>query len=197
MKAFVILVDSREQAPLPFPPFITFLDSHYRATDRRTLRIPLVVRKATLGAADYAPLSAPLAIYSPGTGRPAGIVERKFSIDEVAGNTVTGDARRANFVACLKNMRRAWGSRARLLLDGGWGALYHPSSITLDTACCARDALQRLELEYSVPIIPLASHTPTQRARIADWVARWLINSTLTSEAPELIEPTPPLASEG
>lgn len=183
-RPFVISIDTREQAPLPMPRLLRVLDPAYPPLSRRSLTVEVREEVRTLGAADYAPPGdSPVTVYGASAGQPCGVVERKFSLEEMSTNTLQSERRRANFIACLKNMRHAWGPRARLLLDGGWSA-WNATGMDKEQRALAQSAIMQLELEYGIPMIPLGTRTPSSRYQTGEWVARWLWHASRTGEAP-------------
>lgn len=175
MKQFQIVIDSREQHPLPIPEVVEWLDPTALPTSAKPVRVRIGLDKRALPAADYILEGDVGLVYTTGSGRGAGVVERKASIDELSDN-VFAPHRRPNFITLLTRMKEQWRYPV-LMIEGGLSTLFqisrkHPGGLVID-------GLQRLSMEYGVPIIPLDGRGLSQRKYAGEWVARWLLNATV------------------
>lgn len=164
-RKWTILVDTREQTPLPIPANLTMQDPAWGGRMKlSTVRVDTVRTKLDEG--DYA-LEGHRGLV---------LVERKASLREVAGNCLGRD--RDRFVSCLDRLRSAC-SHPTLMLE----------STTLRRGHEARemaglDSLQRLCLERGISLLIMPVSTQPQRRLVGEWIARLLINGALTDGTP-------------
>ena len=143
-------------------------------------------RKAALKAADYMLDGDPGAVYVvQGGERGAGIVERKASIDELSDH-VFNPQRRPSFIKLLTRMRECW-RHPNLVIEGGLSTLSRPSR-KVESGLII-DGLQRLSMEYGVPIQLVDGRGLTQRAFLGEYVVRWLMNSTVAGGFSSVVPP--------
>lgn len=176
MKTFKLIVDTREQNPLPIPGYLDeWLDPTSLPTTPQSQRVKIEVVRRGLEAADYVLEDDPGLLYTAEGTKGAAIVERKASIDELSDN-VFSPVRRPALIRLLSRMRERW-THPCLLVEGGLSTLFRPSR-KVPTGLVI-DGLQRLSLEYSVPIQLIDGRGLTQRAHVGEWVVRYLLNATV------------------
>lgn len=164
-KSLTILVDSREKIPLIFPSTLTMLSPRHLPHQQIKSIVRLVTKSATLETGDYLLAEAPTAC----------VVERKYSIDELATNTLNPRRRRL-FIAELLRLQAY--SRPVLLLEGSLSKYLKPTVRTKDPGL-ALDATQRLLLEYKIGLITQPCNTVAERRAAGEFVARLLVNGAL------------------
>lgn len=170
---YTILRDKREKRPLAFPDMIQVLDPNTLPTKQVCVQVHLTCEDVTLPTADYVLGEDKANCY---TCAGAAVVERKYTLDEIATN-VFDFHRRSLFVDQLKRMRDTW-KYPVLVFEGGLDRLYKPTRNTPIPGLVV-SALQRLSFEYCVPIIPVPSATTTQRQLLAEHVAQILVNGAI------------------
>lgn len=160
----IIVVDTREQRPLPFPRFLRCAAPAGGGT--RTVRVHTLRRALSEG--DYLL-----------EGEPTGtIVERKGSLREVAQNCLSGDLTR--FTSALSRLAEAC-DRPVLLLEGSVADLSPRNKG--DDFRPGVDKLIRMTNERGVSLLVLPAKTLEQRRHVGEWVARLLINGALDGNA--------------
>lgn len=170
-----MIFDSREANPLPLPGVLDVLDPSVLPTNPRTIRVRIEPIRRGLEVADYVLAGDEGVVYEMANARGAAVVERKASVDEIGTNLFTPH-RRPAFIRLLTRMRERW-AHPQLLIEGGLTALFKPGhhfppGIVID-------GLQRLSMEYGVPIQLIDGRGLTQRAHVGEWVVRYLINGVL------------------
>lgn len=175
-RKFNIIVDTREQHPLPIPDVLDpFLDPNSFPTDPKGVRVIIEKQRRALEAADYVLADEAGTLYTSEASRGAAIIERKASIDELSDN-VFAPHRRPSFIRLLTRMREKW-SDPVLFIEGGLstvsrGSRKHPTGLVID-------GLQRLSLEYKVPIQLIDGRGHSQRLFAGEWVLRYLLNASV------------------
>ena len=111
---FTILRDRREKRPLSFPDWIDVLDPNTLPRKRQRLALRIRVQDVTLPTADYVLGKDAANVYTLGE---TAVVERKYSLDEIATN-VLDIHRRKLFVGQLQRMRETW-KYPLLVFEGG------------------------------------------------------------------------------
>lgn len=177
MQTVTILCDYREKKPLPFPTTIEVLDPRYPAHKLKTTRFMIKQVKKRLDAADYIIGDEPGSVFTTGMPGSPVVVERKYTLNELYDNLFREGTNRRNFDACLTNMKKF--ARPHLFVEGSLGRLY--SSIENAPPGIVIDELQRQCFEKEITLLILEGNTQSQRALIADYIARLLINGTLTN----------------
>ena len=167
-KTYTILQDDREKKPLLFPTALRILDPSQPPLKRRAATVGLVVEKGRYLTGDYLLKGHEHRM----------IVERKGHLDEVAGNCLTVSGRR-KFVAECERLREAC-QRPVLLLEGTPRELAARRSYSKIDPDLARDALQRLCLEYGIEMVLLPNVGTSNRREVGKWIAALLVNSALT-----------------
>lgn len=161
-REWVILQDRREKKPLLFPDNLVCLDTSQPAHHQRSLTVRLVVQPTTLEYGDYM-----LACNGRGV-----IIERKWSLDEIATNCLS-ELRRRNFIRELERLRDHC-SHPILLFESTLLEASRPTKQN-PTPALALDALAALLLEYRVTPLFLPSSTPEHRRATGEFAARLLI----------------------
>lgn len=165
-KAYVIQVDSREQLPFRFPRHLAVSRPFWPGQPHRIERVRLEVVKATLQAGDYSLLG-----YEKAT-----IVERKWSLSELATNCFSAD--RERFLRALRRLRdtAAW---PVLVLDGGLDKYLKADRHVDAPPEAALDEVQRLCDRLRIRLQLLPGGTARQRLLAGEWVARTLVNGAI------------------
>ena len=166
-REYVILQDTREKKPLLFPETLTFLDDTKPPWFRRPVRVRLRVEKFPLKTGDYCLLGY----------EKVGLVERKGSLREVAGYCLTKDGCR-RFASQVDRLKEE-SALPYLLLEGTPLDLLRATKY-VENPGLAMDSFQRFLLKKEIPLILLPAATTTARKSVGEWVARLLINGTLT-----------------
>jgi len=175
---YTILIDNREKRPLTFPDAITILDPNTPAASRTAVWVHLdVPPPRQLKTADYVLGEDKANVFTLGRGA---VVERKFTLDEIATNLFVPRRRRL-FVDQLKRMREAW-DHPVLVFEGGLQRLYTPTKHVEDPGVVV-SSLLRLGFEYGISILPIPSTTTAQRRLLAEHVAQILVNGALVHAA--------------
>jgi ERCC4-type nuclease len=176
----VLVLDTREKIPLLFPRHLTLLDPTKPVLYKRKVTVRLHCRRDRLETGDYVLQGHPHAC----------IIERKGSLREVAGNTLTRD--RPRLIRALDRLRAACAYPC-LLLEG------RPSDLSdagrQPEEVLGLDALQRLLTERRISLVLMPSHTIAQRRATGEWVARLLINGALGCPSPDSTTPETPVPS--
>lgn len=157
----VILVDSREKRPMPFPPYLPFW-----VTPTRRTTIKLVLEERTLKTADYVLGSAPAQVG----------IERKANLDELHANLCTASGRK-RFLACLDRLSSEF-AQPVLFLEGTPGHLVRTVHREVDPTR-VRDQLMSACAHYGVSLLMLPTATIPQRRVAAEWLASLLIAGAL------------------
>lgn len=105
------------------------------------------------------------------------LIERKGGLREVAGNCLTKDGRR-RFISQVDRLKEQ-AKMPYLMLEGTPSSLQKPVT-NVPKPFLALDALQRILLERSVPLLLLPANTIAARRAMGEWVARLLINGAIT-----------------
>lgn len=176
-REYTILADDREKKPLLFPNYLPFLHPNGSIT---TIR--LHATKCRLPTADYAlfpdaiseSTEAPYLLAAHST---ACVVECKRSLDELANNLLL-KTKRDHFEAQLERMARTY-ARSVLLLQIPITDLTNPSPRT-QSPFHVMDILQRLCFRHSISLHLLGNTSEAASRATGEWVARFLINATIT-----------------
>lgn len=175
-REYTILTDTREQTPLSFPSHLPLLDPNRQPQSRTSLTVKLGGRTQKLDAGDYA---------LEGYERVC-LVERKGSIRELAKNCLTAD--RTRFIAALDRLRAAC-LHPYVLVEGTLTDMAQDPNVP--DWWTALDSLQRLLLERNIGLIFLPNKGAIQRRMIGEWVARLLVNSSLSPILPAITPEEP------
>lgn len=160
-------MDDREKRPLAFPATIQVARAYWPGHPHRLERIRLEVVRKRLETGDYSLLG-----YEKAT-----IVERKWSLSELASNCFTDD--RERFLACLERLRNA-ASWPVLVLDGGLDKYLKPDPNVPAPPEAILDELHRLCNRFRIRLQLLPGGTARQRLLAGEWVARTLVNGALS-----------------
>lgn len=158
-RSYTILVDTREQRPLPFPPNLQVINPALPVWSKARLTLKISTVPHTLLGGDYALLG-----HERGT-----VIERKADLKEVAHNCLTKD--RTRFRRALEKFR-ACCSNPILLLEGDPVALtreVHDMDIAIDV-------LFALLREHGIGFCTVVTKTLLQRQAAARLVAKLLIS---------------------
>lgn len=177
---YTVLMDDREKDPLLFPDNITVLDPNYPPSRKVSKTVGLKVERTRLPTGDYILKSNPNGV----------VIERKASVDEIAGNIFPG-RRRELFIEELERFRDF--DHAIILLEG------HPLEWSKPTPYqsvpgIVVDGFQRLLLEYGVNLVFLPCGTIPHRRAAGEWAARMLINGAIT--CPRQLLPSSRISSQ-
>lgn len=166
-RSFTVLIDTREQNPLPLPSTLLVLNPNRLPSDQTSLGISLTHTPFTLKTGDYA-----LAGHETTC-----VIERKGSIFEVAQNCLSGD--RDRFVRSLVRLRDTI-KYPYLLLEGC------PAHLLMRDPCqsgfqpnLALDSLIRLLSEYRVAPLFMPTGSLGNRRAMGEWVCRLLVNHSM------------------
>jgi hypothetical protein len=163
---YTIVVDTREQRPLIFPPYLpTLVDAIQRT--HTSVRLKTLPKK--METADYYVLGFPEAV----------VIERKGSLDEIAKNVLTSRGRKnlsAEFQRLKDQCRWPY-----VLFEGSAAVLARPTKRN-PSPHLAIDGLLDLLLAYNVPMLLLPSGSDTQRMRVGEYAARLLIRGAILTE---------------
>lgn len=155
-KSLTVLIDSREKLPLLFPARLVHYDAHGRGA-----LVDIVTDRATLAAGDYA-----LRGYEA-----AGLVERKGSAQEVIGNLLTRDRRRAT-VAFRRLVAQT--RRPALLLDFPVSEWF-PTTPDKDHGLALCELMRLASVEGLTVLLTGKARAPTPRRRVGELVLRFLV----------------------
>lgn len=172
-KTFTILQDDREKKPLLLPSTLTILDPGKSPLSLPSKKVLIEVEKTHLPTGDYLLKGSPHRM----------IIERKGHLDEVATNCLTRNGRR-KFTNELIRLNEEC-LHPVLLLEGSpreLSARRHYSKIPKDLA---RDALQRLCIEYGIELLLLPNASLSARKAVGEWAAALLINASFTHRNPK------------
>lgn len=153
----IIVVDSREKRPMPFPAHIPFW-----ATPKRRVTIKLVQEVRTLKTADYILGGAPSQVG----------IERKADLDELHQNLCTASGRK-RFLSCLDRLSSEF-AQPVLFLEGTPAHLMRSTYKDVDPAR-VRDQLMSACAHYKVSLLMYPTATIPQRRVAAEWLASLLI----------------------
>lgn len=138
----------------------------------------LVVTTSTLKTADYVLGDESGVVYSLDSHPRCGVVETKRAMNEVAQN-LFDPHRRENFIGLLTRMRSAY-SHPLLVLEGGLEHLAEGDEFV--NPGLVMDALIRVLMQHKIQLATIPTSTPRQRRLCGEFVARWLINASLSPE---------------
>lgn len=166
---WTILVDTREQKPLPFPAYLPIFDPASSPASPRLTTVRLLTKKQKLDTGDYCLESHPT----------IGIIERKADLSELHGNLCTKDGL-ARFFAELHRLR---GFRNPcLLLESTDPAGRRGVPIPGFTPSAVRDLLLINCVSRGLPLYTFNVSTSAHRVKCAEWAASFLIMSAICSE---------------
>jgi ERCC4-type nuclease len=165
-REYTIIRDHREKRPLLIPAHIVLLRPDLPPTAQTGFTASLTVVEEELETADYL-----LKGHESLT-----IIERKGALDEVATNCLTTSGRR-KFADVCRRLRDAC-SDPVLLLEGDARFFTQPTARTPEPAF-ARDALQRLLMEYQIELMLMPKDTIEHRRANGEFAAARLINGTM------------------
>lgn len=170
-RSFTILRDAREKLPLIFPPYLAVWDHSSDPTSPRTIRVQLNTRDATIKTADYVLAEAPTCY----------CIERKRSLQELAGNLATTTGRR-RFLAELSRISTNFTHGGLILLEGTPQKLNNLSpSHAGPPAHVVRDLLlEAFRTHPRVGFLLTPMDTAAARAAAGEWVAAALIEAYLS-----------------
>lgn len=175
-KAYVIQVDDREKMPFIFPKHVAITRPWTAGQPHRIERVRLEVVSKRLETGDYSLLGYPKAT----------IVERKWSLSELARNCFTED--RGRFLAALTRLRNS-ASWPVLVLDGGLDKYLRPDPHVDVPPEAVLDEIQRLTDQFRIRLQVLPGGTARQRLIAGTWVARTLVNGAISyDDTPALQE---------
>lgn len=172
-KQWVILQDTRENKPLPFPEHLVVLDPDKPPQKCVSTTVKLVIKRSDLQTGDYQLEGWEKSM----------VVETKRGLREVAGN-VFDPVRRQRLISEFARIAGGGFKRAALVWEGtlvdlSQNSLHHPHYGMI------HDGLQRMLAEHlpHAHLLICPNTTLNHRRATSEWVARMLINAALTDGA--------------
>lgn len=175
-----ILIDTREQRPLPFPQHLPVWNPHTLPTAPKTMQLSVTTRRVTLRKGDYAL-----------EGREGDVViERKKNLDELHKNLCTREGRR-RFLSELDELRRIC-RFPHVLVEGDPLELNASVRHTRADPAIVRDALLRCCLEKGVTLLMMPAGSVSARRAFAEWTLALLVSGQLIPVDSQIVELTDP-----